>query len=206
MGLAVAMSCTPSAAPVEHTVADPPPTLSLGEMYWAPELYVLGGDYGLVFTAEVTEATSRASDPPHLRGPTIHDATLRVHRVLHQGPVPSADGPVPQLSAGDTVITDAAAGLAVGDRVLVFATTYEGGYAIAPARGTTTPMGIALSTFEDPIVTSTARWLSGAPDFPNAEDAVAWRPYSEDALRCLREGVPVSHCGSYDDDDGRTQP
>ena len=197
--LATALRCTPSDPPARHADADavaPTPRIDLGLMYWALPRYVLGDDHALVFGAVVEDTDPRPADRPDLRGDTIHNATLRVDRVLHQRAPADADPdrPPPRLRPGDLVTTDAADGVRPGDRILVFATAYEGSYAILPRLGTTTSLGIVVSSWSDPIVAASARWLAGTADFRNEADAAPWREYGAAAIDCLLDGVPVGHC------------
>ncbi len=166
--------------------------MNLGLMYWAPPEYVLGGSSGLVFGAEVETIESRAAEHPELRGPTIVEATLRVDRVLRQIDPPRADRPARRLRPDDVVHSDGAEGLAVGDRVLVFASTYDGGYGIVPKRGTRTPIGIIVRTWSDPIVGAVRRWLDDESSW--SADVETWRPYGEGAIECMRQPIPMSHC------------
>jgi hypothetical protein len=200
----VALGCTPTERPADarpsYVEANPgadraaAPRLDLGLMYWALPQYVLGDTHALVFGAELVSTRQHAAERPELRGPTIFEATLRVERVLHQSAPPDAKDRVPMLDPGELVTTDAAEGVAVGDLVLVFATAYEGSYAILPKRDTTTDLGIVVTSWSDPIVAATERWLAGKADFRSEADASAWRPYGEAAVRCMLEGIPVGHC------------
>jgi hypothetical protein len=199
-----------TATPRLETAAAPPPTqdsatppvqperavLRLGWMFWALPRFILGDRFALVFMGEVTAAESRPAETPALCGSVVHVAALRVGRVLHQSDPRDAKSPPPRLRGGELVETDAGAGVVVGDRVLVFAVGYEGSYAIIDKRGTGTPLGIKLTSWSDPIVGATERWLAGTADFRNEADAAPWRPYGEEAIECLLNGIPVGHCGT----------
>lgn len=197
LALGSVMGCTPTDAPPgrdDAGVSERP--LDLGLMYWAPPQYVLGDDHALVFGAVVEHTEARPADRPELRGEMIFLATLRVERVLRQrAPADAAsDRPLPRVRRGDLVTTDAAAGVRTGDRVLVFATGYEGSYAILPRLGTPTPLGIVVRSWDDPIVGATQRWLAGTADLREEADAAPWRAYGAVAIECALEGVPVGQC------------
>jgi hypothetical protein len=194
------MGCTPSepaAGRADAEAVAPTRPLDLGLMYWALPRYILGDDHALVFGAVVEHTEARPAERPELRGETIHHATLQVERVLHQRAPADADPdrPPAPVRSGDLVTTDAAEGVRPGDRVLVFATGYEGSYAILPRLGTTTPLGIVVASWEDPIVGATERWLAGTADLRDEADAAPWRAYGAVAIECVLDGVPVGHCG-----------
>jgi hypothetical protein len=190
--LATVLCCTPS----DPSPLGSKPRLALGLMYWAQPRYILGDNHALVFAATVEHTTTRPAEHPEIRGDTIYEARLRVERVLHQHTPPDADParPPPRLRPGDLATTDGADGVQAGDRLLVFATAYEGGYAIVPRLGTTTSLGIVVDDWSDPIVEATTRWLDGRADLRNEAEAAAWRPYGDVAIDCVLAGVPV--CGT----------
>lgn len=190
--------CTPhEPTPASHSEAEPRPVaMNLGLLYWAPDEHVLEGSYPLVFGAYVVALETSPAPDPDLRGPTITEATLRLERVIRQIDPPSAKEPPPRLEPGELVRTDGAEGLALGDRVLVFASDYDGGYGIVPKVGTRTPIGIVVQEWSDPIVGATERWLDGKTDW--STEAELWRPYGQAIAECMRESALNAH----DDLDG----
>jgi hypothetical protein len=90
---------------------------------------------------------------------------------------------------------DGAEGLAIDDRVIVFAEAYDGGYGIVPKNGTGITVGIRVLQWDDPIVGALQRWLAGTADLRKPADADPWRKYGEIAIGCALDGTPVMHCG-----------
>lgn len=168
-------------------------------MYWALPTYVLGAEFAAVVAGEVLAVRTETPGNPELRGPgPIHFATLRIERVFRQGPpkrLPKGP-PLPSLIGRKRIEVEGADGVAVGDKLVVFIESYDGGYGIVPKRGTETPVGIRVGAWTDPIVPAIERWLAGDADWSKPEEVEPWRPYGEAVIRCIREGTPVSQCGN----------
>lgn len=189
---------TPSVAPAPRA-ADPDgtePPFTLGLMYWAPPSYVLGGSYALVVGGEIVEIHAEPAADPEVRGPTITHATIRVEHVFADiPPPPRPQGTVERYAGQSQVRFDGAEGLAAGERVIVFAEAYDGGYGIVPKRDTGVQVGIRVADWSDPIVPALGRYLAGTADLRRPTDAEPWRRFGEAAIACVLDGVPPGHCG-----------
>lgn len=190
----------PSDVPTAPTTREdhprPDPTFTLGLMYWAPPAYVLGGSHALVVGGEVIEVHEEQAADPQLRGPMIAHATIRVEHVFADvPPVPREGSPAQRYVGEPRIRFDGADGLALGDHVIVFAESYDGGYGIVPKRDTGVQVGIRVADWSDPIVAAIRRTLAGTADLRSPADAEPWRRYGEAAIACVLEGVPHGHCG-----------
>lgn len=152
--------------------------LNVGHMYWTASMSVLEIDPALIVAAEVRSLESHPSDDEARPGEIV-EAVLDVHEVLH---APA------EFAAPKTVAGDGFAGVAVGDKLVLFLTAYEGGFGLPNIGGANTDVGVKVESWDDPILAAAKRFGAGEFGAEDAEDIALW------------ESVGVEHAGCFVDE------
>jgi hypothetical protein len=143
-----------------------------GYMYWAPARPLLCHDWRAVVVGTIAEIIEDADASGTLR---LTGGRLAIDEVL-------LDRPVPQEAFGVRTtmsLMGGLDGLAAGDRVIVFITEYDGGYAVQEAAGSNCKVGIRLTHAADPILGIVRRTIAvGSRDaLKDRRVAAVWREY-----------------------------
>ena len=133
-------------------------------MYWATPRPIFELPPALIVAATVESLDSRPSTKPELRPGPIVDARLEIHELLFAAPAisPGYDESVAATYQGQRWIeSEGFRGLAVGDKLVLFLTAYEGDYALAPIAGANTEVGVKVDSWNDPILARARRYGAG---------------------------------------------
>ena len=142
-------------------------TLHIGYMHWAAPRSVLDGPSILIVGVTVEKLEERAGEGAE--GRKVVQGTLSVHEVFRSEP---------NTYEGQTrIISDGFAGAAVGDKLILFLREYEGTPALAPAEGSTSPVGIKVDTWDAPIVGAVRRYADGKAKLDDQDEAKLWAEY-----------------------------
>ena len=171
---------TPARIEIGHvSTAD---AIVLRHLYWTEPQYLLGGPHALVVGGTVRQLAKMKPDNPRMRGSRwVFEARVEIERTFL--------GQAPKF-----VVAELADNLAVGDAVIVFAREHEGELGLVEAKASNARLGIAVESWEDPIVGVLADTLAGTADLEDEAVAAAWQPFGEPAIACARAGTPVARC------------
>ena len=114
-----------------------------GFMYWSGP-YLLSSDWAAVLTGTVEEV-EKYNPKSYL---TLYKGKIKINDVLFSRSTKKAKFVKTDYLACDGGFKD----LKAGDRVIVFLTEYEDGFAIADYSGTNCQLGIKVKTFNDSVV------------------------------------------------------
>ena len=161
-------------------------------MYWAIPTPLLCKEWHLVVGGTVLETHEEkgygAHPEPFIRG------TLGVERIFLN--LPTRDDVVsPSLKRFKA---DGFDGLRRGDRVIVFANEYDGGYGIIEVPDSNCKIGIKVADWGEPIVRAVEEMIEKEGSAGNADHrremlkdakyAEVWRPYSGKGIAYILEG------------------
>jgi len=158
----------------------------VGLMYWAIPTPILCKEWHLVVGGTVLETHEEegygAHPKPFIRG------TLEVEKIFLNRPTRD-DVVSPSLKRFKA---DGFDGLRRGDRVIVFANEYDGGYGIIEVPDSNCKIGIKVAGWGDPIVRAVEEMIEKENSTDNADPrremlkeaayAEVWRPYSRKGI------------------------
>jgi hypothetical protein len=181
---------TPSPASTPARVFDE--EADVGLMYWATPMPILCKDWYLVVGGTVLETHEEAGHGAH-PDPFI-SGTLAVERIFLN--LPTRNYAVSQgLKRFKAEGFD---GLRRGDKVIVFANEYDGGYGIIAVPDSNCKIGIKVAGWDEPIVGAVEEMIRRersenngairAEMLKDARYAEIWRPYSSKGIAYLLEG------------------
>ena len=181
---------TPSPAPTPVHVFDE--EAHVGLMYWATPTPILCQDWHLVVGGTVLETHEEAGYGAHPE-PFI-SGTLTVERIFLN--LPTRNYAVSQSLK--RFKADGFDGLRRGDKVIVFANEYDGGYGIIAVPDSNCKIGIKVADWGEPIVGAVEEMIRNerasnnedvrAEMLKDARYAGVWRPYSSKGIAYILEG------------------
>jgi len=172
----------PKPAPIEIGHVSTDNALVLHHLYWINPQYLLGAKHALVVGGTVRQLAKMKPSNTRMKGRRwVFEARIEVEKTFV--------GTAPEF-----VVAELADDLAIGDKVIVFAREHEGEFGLVEAKGSNARLGIAVQSWDEPIVGALPGTLAGTADLQDAAVADAWRAYGEPALACAKAGTPVTRC------------
>lgn len=170
--------------------------IDIGSAYWSNASPILSTEWQLVVGGTVTELHTRDGFGAH--PDPFSCGTLSVEKIFLNLPT-EKDVVSAELKTLKGELFD---GLKVGDKVIVFITEYDGGFAMIEVADSNCKMGVKVNAWDDAIVKEVEKMTRDAQvvnDFgarlKMLEDPAIeklWLPFSKDGIAALRERKSVA--------------